>query len=461
MFHLIYCDSNQVKTKIGKVKILHIDNGETHQASEITEKHIPAKPFYHLNEKFVSLGQSLDYYLMMTKLFGVNEAKKYLYAINDCAIFPQNLETARSCPNYRSSLIRNDMANSALRLARMALIEPDSAKYFDFDVSFKAPYADEFTKIGFRFNSKLLFPRRVYCLIGKNGVGKTQLLSQLPQLIRKKGAISPFAKYLFISTCYSETFSEPKDVDMTTTYETCGLLDIRGKEFLIRSPTTLKKIISDNIAKIAQEAKENREDPDYADRVESLQSILKTIFDEELVSGLIDEDHIVNDDVVNNLCGHLSSGEFTLLYVVSSIVAKIRVGSLLLFDEPETHLHPNAVSQLISTIHSILERFDSYAVIATHSPIVIREVESNGVLMIRRFGNICKVQKILQQTLGGDLAELTREVFGTEDDQLYYKRKIIQLKKNRYTSEAIKSTLISYSKDGHLGLGLSFFIDNC
>ena len=47
------------------------------------------------------------------------------------------------------------------------------------------------------------------------------------------------------------------------------------------------------------------------------------------------------------LFDRLSSGERIMVYLWSQLVAYIRFDTLILFDEPETHLHPNAISELL------------------------------------------------------------------------------------------------------------------
>jgi predicted ATP-dependent endonuclease of OLD family len=55
----------------------------------------------------------------------------------------------------------------------------------------------------------------------------------------------------------------------------------------------------------------------------------------------------------------------------------------LLFDEPETHLHPSIIFKLINTLNKLLDDYDSYLIIATHSPIVIQQIPSKKVMILR------------------------------------------------------------------------------
>src|SRR5207253_92326 len=70
----------------------------------------------------------------------------------------------------------------------------------------------------------------------------------------------------------------------------------------------------------------------------------------------------------------LSSGQAILCHFVTALLAWIQRDSLILFDEPETHLHPNAVASLFLVLSEILTEYESFAVVATHSPVVIQEI---------------------------------------------------------------------------------------
>ena len=71
---------------------------------------------------------------------------------------------------------------------------------------------------------------------------------------------------------------------------------------------------------------------------------------------------------------------------MTEIIANIRYDSLIIFDEPETHLHPNAISQLINSIHSLADQFKSYCIIAPHSPIIVQGILSKNIFVINQAG---------------------------------------------------------------------------
>ena len=51
---------------------------------------------------------------------------------------------------------------------------------------------------------------------------------------------------------------------------------------------------------------------------------------------------------------HWSSGQYILLCTMTEVVATIEKESILLFDEPELHLHPNAVANTMRMLYRLL-----------------------------------------------------------------------------------------------------------
>ena len=160
---------------------------------------------------------------------------------------------------------------------------------------------------------------------------------------------------------------------------------------------------------------------------------LKTIssfLDEDIVENLILE----NDNKVKNInltkigdtLKILSSGQSILLNIITEIIKNIRYDSLIIYDEPETHLHPNAISQLTNTLYTLTEEFESFCLIATHSPLVVQEMLAKNVYILEKEQNNLYVRKPNSETFGENLTVITNEIFGNRDVPDYFK---IQLKK--------------------------------
>jgi ABC-type Mn2+/Zn2+ transport system ATPase subunit len=80
----------------------------------------------------------------------------------------------------------------------------------------------------------------------------------------------------------------------------------------------------------------------------------------------------------------LSSGQKLFSFIVINILGAIRRESLILIDEPELFLHPTLEIQFIDMLKKILDRFNSKAVLATHSLVTVREVPSDCVHVLAR-----------------------------------------------------------------------------
>jgi predicted ATP-binding protein involved in virulence len=93
-------------------------------------------------------------------------------------------------------------------------------------------------------------------------------------------------------------------------------------------------------------------------------------------------------------------------------------GSLLrgnLHDEPETHLHPPLLASFLRSIRTCLETFDGYAVIATHSPVVLQETPAKFVRVIRRSSDESNVVKTKIETFAESIGVITEQVFNLGD----------------------------------------------
>lgn len=109
---------------------------------------------------------------------------------------------------------------------------------------------------------------------------------------------------------------------------------------------------------------------------------------------------------------YLSSGQQTFVHLVINLLSLIKKNSLILIDEPENTLHPNLEIDFLRILKDILEDFDSFAIIATHSSIVVRETPSNYVRIIKIDDNN---QPVIMppsiNTFGADIRKITNYVF--------------------------------------------------
>lgn len=124
----------------------------------------------------------------------------------------------------------------------------------------------------------------------------------------------------------------------------------------------------------------------------------------------------------------LSAGQRIVLNIVSDLVLNLRKRSLVLLDEPETHLHPQLITTLISALSEILNEMDAFAVVATHSPIVVQQVLANRVHVVHRIeGEAPLITPPPAETFGENLSEIVRLVFDANESDRDYQEIIDRL----------------------------------
>lgn len=118
----------------------------------------------------------------------------------------------------------------------------------------------------------------------------------------------------------------------------------------------------------------------------------------------------------------LSSGQMTFSALVINLLSMIKKNSLILVDEPENTLHPKLEIEFMKILESILydKDYESFAIIATHSATIAREVPSDFVKIITlNSENQPEIQKPVLNTFGADITRINNYVF----DDLFVEEK--------------------------------------
>ncbi|MDT9120903.1 AAA family ATPase, partial [Escherichia coli] len=80
----------------------------------------------------------------------------------------------------------------------------------------------------------------------------------------------------------------------------------------------------------------------------------------------------------------MSSGHAIVLFTITRLVDVVGEKSLVLFDEPEVHLHPPLLSAFLRTLCDLLDARNGVAIIPTHSPVVLQEVPKSCMWKVLR-----------------------------------------------------------------------------
>jgi len=440
-FVMYYYDKDQNFYEMGDLKII---------SKEGSIYDIIPDEFVQLSDQFCSLGQEMEYYQDLRDLLE-NDFIGVLYALQDAAFFPDIQEEFETNTRFTNSLIRYNEPERVLREAKHLIYGADLENLYSFDYRFKPKYSSDVIDVSFNFGDTDELPNRVYALIGKNGTGKTQLITSLPVNIAEineehfNPKIPLFSKVIAVSYSIFDTFKIPKKT-ATFNYVYCGLRNDKGellseKGLLLRFHNTWKKIKK-------------------MERIKQWRSVLVNFIDEEMVDEFIipqsRQEYDVSIEGFNKVRRKLSSGQSIILYIISQIVANIRYDSLVLFDEPETHLHPNAITQLMNTIYSLVDEFQSYCILATHSPLIVRECFSRNVYVLERHENVPSVRKIALESFGENLTVLSEEVFGNKETPKHYKKLIRELVEEGKSYDDIVEYI--ESDDVPLGLNAKIYI---
>jgi len=173
-------------------------------------------------------------------------------------------------------------------------------------------------------------------------------------------------------------FKLKDDVD-TSTYEAYNFKSIQFDR--IRKVLTIKKLINDEIKNLP-----------YIN------------FDDFQL-----EFYFMNED---DKILKLSSGQKVFSNFVINLLSMIEENSLVIIDEPENTLHPNLEIDFMKILKSILTKFKSFAIIATHSATITREVPKDFVHIIKiNKENIPRVMSPTINTFGSNIGTITNYIF--------------------------------------------------
>lgn len=329
----------------------------------------------------------------------------------------------------------------------------NSVNEIDFDFASPQPefYSGPYRKIG---RKKTLLPNRVIVLVGRNGSGKSTLLSRLAHVafaspqnrktkdIKKFGQLKPnsigFMRIITISYSAFDSFMLPgigyKDLEQITEdiesgkgrFVFCGLRDIVAE---VKDDLSLSDAEKINLGEIERRSFTRLKSIDvlaseFSRLLVKIRSLdLLDLFElalEPLLSdpSFVDLNHQVltlltsTQKETSELFLRWSTGHKIALHVVASLVANTKPQSLVLFDEPETHLHPPLMAALMHSVRIVLTDLDAFCVVATHSPVLLQETLAQHVRYVRRIGDGLEIGTPKIETFGENVGILTYNSFG-------------------------------------------------
>ena len=441
-FQLCYVNQDGNKSPIGKVKICKKKKDNTLDV-------IP-KSFTTLDLDYCSLGQDTFYYSNIKKVLG-DDTMAFLYAMKDAAAYSRISDDFENDLGFRHSLLRDNSADTALNLGRYVLAGFDPDDRVNFTYKTRLAYAPDFN-----FNIKFDFGRinqednfnRVIAIIGENGVGKTSLLSNLAKSIanQQKDCFLPhYPMFTKVVAASYSIFDKFYDIDARAfNFEYCGMHNNEGGLM--------------DLEQLKARHKRNAETINALNRGLSLKKFLDNILPNDMLESLFEKDRRETKfkyDVYEDYYGKMSSGQTMLTNLIIDITANVRSNCLIMIDEPEVHLHPNAITQIINVVNLVCDRFSSCCIMATHSPLVIQSLLSRNVLIMERdIDGMPVIRQMRIESLGENLTTINEEIFSNGQRDKYYRQLIKKAVEGKESMEQVLQEL----QNGDLPMSLTSYM---
>jgi predicted ATPase len=456
---------------LGYIKFMH--PGQTSMEIYALEKRMGDKPFAEVPEDFVSLTFSMEVYRGLNRYVQDTEARAGIVDQLHLILDKESpyYEMVKNDPCFLNGVLRDTtMENFALQKAQSLLLAKECLYNLRKEsFKFKLNNADDFISFDFTClndedfvpeERKLMVPNGCVVFIGGNGSGKSTAMYKLAKLMyteidkRRKpeykeyiGELKPnnvgVSKMIVISYSPFDNFMLPawdeNPEESAERFIYCGIRDYiaecdlllqeqdgkyeQSEEVILAdrlNRTQLKSIqelaneFVEQFTKLKQDSKRRTIWEEITESAEELHP--------ELSKAMGQISFGPDDGTRIGMFKNLSTGNKYIFHMLATIIGNIEDDSLILFDEPENHIHPPLLSFLLTAIRRVLHNYNSVVFISTHSPVIIQETFANNVYVIRRIGEGVTMTHPNIETYGANIGEITSEVFNlTSDNNSYYK----------------------------------------
>ncbi len=418
----LYVVADRTVHEIGGVKI-----GDR---LESPEPPVPSE-FDTLPAQFFSLGQDEDYYDQLNEL-GAKTREEVLRGLHDVALDLGLFREVRSLGVTKESLLRwvKPVAVQT-QLHRIAL---GGARLSPYAFSYRSSPVDRYGRatppflFDFTVDPTTVPRTNVHVLIGRNGVGKSYMLNDIATALTRQESAGEVS------------FTQQGDARLTQQF--ANVVSVAYSAFDAFEPRRqsnaagalrhtyigLKKIaaagersagLKDHSA-LAQEFGKSLSACVEARRLDRWRHVLGFLASDPLFAEAVDR--IMASDAApdrtraaaRQIFAELSSGHKIVLLILTRLVETMEEATLVLIDEPESHLHPPLLSAFMSALTELLEDRNGVAIIATHSPVVLQEVPGDCVWKLLGSGGVLTADRPSIETYGENVGTLTQEVFGLE-----------------------------------------------
>lgn len=427
MFEVYAYDENGLGHELPNIKI-----GFVGQTTEVSTYSTLGTEFAELPEGYFSVATDVDYYRSLFRNFSPAWRDSLLAKLRDVVRYPEILKVALSESVFQISHLRSVGIN-AIR-GQFARVLGGDIPPTDFRFNFLLPGSESFAGFDLEFDvvAESLPGSNVHAIIGRNGVGKTTILKNMVKAIsghsnsgaefyqrqsfysgRKKLGRDFFTNLVSVAFSAFDPFDLPASDENPsdgTPYSYVGLTDYSGEDgAILKSRSKLHEEFVDALQLCMSEPHRKER---WCNAVSLLES--DSNFAEMKLLDLVQCEIDKLPEFAEKRIRRMSSGHAIAILTITQLVAKVGEKTLVLIDEPESHLHPPLLSALIRSLSQLLHRQNGVAIIATHSPVVLQEIPKHCVWMLYRERTSSEKFRPEIETFGENVGTLTREVFRLE-----------------------------------------------
>ncbi|EEZ00500.1 AAA family ATPase [Vibrio cholerae] len=426
---------------------------------------------------FFTMLPDMEAYRYAVSYLGPEFLEKVLRIVNDLVLYKDKknkwIPHAMNSDVFKLGFMRHSSSFFAFNNADSVLGGVEEEKFDGISQELTLRYElagfENDHEIKLKYDHTSIIPKRINVLIGRNGLGKSQALMSFC-----RAALRYPDKGISLSTSDSNgrpvinrllAIATPGETQNTFPSERVKTQKLYYRRLSLtrngRAKTT--KTISDMLVQLARSedsiGKKTRWDIfiDAISKVLPIKSLVIESRDKKYV-GLADLGWGGGEQASLERWGNiapnaepkimlareaypLSSGQLTFMKFAILCCLYIENGSFVLLDEPETHMHPNMISDFVGLLDEILENTGSLALIATHSAYFVREIPQDQVHVFKKEANNVCISNPRLTTFGAPVDSISRFVFDDDAESKLAEKLYRRIKRQNTTFEDIVNKL--------------------
>ena len=415
---------------------------------------------------FFTLLPDMQSYRDLYDEFGRKGVELFLRSVNDLSQYKETNEKwvkkAVDTEVFKLGFMRNSEPFFAYHNANSIVIgeelKIDSAISNSLELKFQLDGFDEPHQLSLKYNHQSIIPKRIFVLIGKNGVGKSESLKAFC-----RGALQYKDKGLSLVDDDGKRPLINRIIAIATPGETTNTFpqERKATQKLYYRRLTLTRKGTHNIGDcLVQLARSEDEIGEYSRKELFLDVLKQAGLNPNKICVQLKSERLLNvskflygsgeQDTLNRWATvepnldpkvkrgdgfyPLSSGQLTFFKFALLSCLFIENGTFVLMDEPETHMHPNMIVDFIGLLDFLLEKTGSQALIATHSAYIVREVPNEQVAVLSILDNRMVTDKPRLPTFGATVDSISQFIF-QEDTEIRLSEKLYERVKGKNFSD--------------------------